>query len=702
MPSAQPTLDHFLLTEADKAAPTLIADDEAHLARIDQAVAAQLEVATGRLHALRRIPARAGREAAERDSEIRSVTAQVALLRRAGAHLCLGRMTADSGEVTYLGRRGISDGDGETLLLDWRTPAAAPFFTAARDQPCGLASRRRYRWSGNRVIDYWDEALSASALAALPAHTLDAESSFLAALSRSRSATMDDVLATLAADQSAILRDDSSGTLVVDGGPGTGKTVVALHRAAYLLYADHRVSAARGGVLFIGPTPSFLDYVAGVLPDLGVEGTRFATLRDLVPEGRGAVTEADGRVAALKARLTGALAPAVAFYQDVPNERCTIETADGMVTVKPADWAVAIDQLEAGTPHNEARPAILEALAEHVGAPVAADPDLRALLRRNWPLLEATDVVGDLWTVPAFLRHCAPELTVDEVRTLQRTEPDAWTTADLPLLDAARNLLGDKGFEARLRSRSGATAGQSRVMNEVVDQLIAADDDGEGLVQQFAFGGLTEQRIDESGLAESAADRLAGPFAHVIVDEAQELTDAQWAMLRRRCPAGGFTVVGDRAQARDGFSESWETRLADAGLRGVRVSRLSLNYRTPREVMDYASVQISRVLPDAGVPDSIRSNGIGVRECTAGELGSVLDSWLAAHDGTACVIGSAERLAALPEQPRVSKVLPADTSGLEFDLVAVWAPEDFGDGLTGAVSRYIAMTRATAELVVVR
>ncbi|MFZ2511099.1 MAG: RNA polymerase recycling motor ATPase HelR [Gordonia sp. (in: high G+C Gram-positive bacteria)] len=701
MPMAHPARSRFHLTDAAKADPALIDDDDAVLARIDDAVAHQLTAMTDRLNALRRVPARAGREAAERDSEIRAVTAQVALLRRSGAHLCLGRMTDDAEVRTYLGRRGVSDADGAGLLLDWRTPAAAPFFAAARDQPSGLVSRRRYRWSGNRVVDYWDEPLTDAALDAMSTATLNAESSFLAALSRSRSTTMDDVLATLAADQSAILRDGSTGTLVVDGGPGTGKTVVALHRAAYLLYADSRGSAARGGVLFIGPTPEFLNYVAEVLPDLGAEGTRFATLSDLVAEGVAATEEGDPVVAALKSRLTGAITPAVAFYQDIPDESCTVETSDGPITVTPADWAVAVDQLEAGTPHNEARPKILAALAEYLEAPLSGNPKLRALLRRFWPLIDATDLIGDLWTVPAFLRHCAPTLSVGDVRALQRHDPSAWTTADLPLLDTARNLLGNKDFEAQTRRRSSSVAEQTQVMTEVIDELVAADDDREGLVQQFAFGGMTELTLDESGLEGFAADRLAGPFAHIVVDEAQELTDAQWAMLRRRCPAGGFTVVGDRAQARLGFEESWEDRLARTGLRGIRVSRLSLNYRTPREVMDYASIEIGRVLPGAAVPESIRSNGLPVRECTGAELPVLLARWLSANEGTVCVIGTAERLGSLPAHPRVSRVLPSDTSGLEFDLVAAWAPADFGAGLPGAVSRYIAMTRATAELVIV-
>lgn len=707
---------HFALPEdlRHKAAPALIDDDEARFAAIDAAVAAQVAAGADRLAALYRVSASSGREAAERDAEIRALTARLALLRRRGAELCLGRMSPADGADVYLGRLGVTDAAGRELLRDWRTPAAAPFFAASRAEPHGLLSRRRYRWSSGRVVDFWDEVLTDAPGDRHDDVALDAESSFLAALGDSRTTRMRDVLATLAADQDAIIRDTANGTLVVDGGPGTGKTVVALHRAAYLLYADPRVTAARGGVLFVGPTERFLAYVADVLPDLGEEGTRFATPRDLVAEGAAAHPEPDPAAARIKAGLTSVVEPAIAFYEEPPTQALTVETDWADVEITPTDWAVAFEAVEPGHPHNEARGVIREALievlterhddlpADRLGAALAADRGLRLALNRAWPLLEATDVVADLWTVPAYLRHCAPWLNDDEVRALHRpSAPQSWTDADLPLLDAVRHRLGDKGLEARRRRRTAAVAHQRRVMDEVLDQLVAADDDREGLVQQFAFGGMAALTTDESGLPTGDPDRLAGPFAHVVVDEAQDLTDAQWAMLRRRCPAGGFTVVGDRAQARLGFAESWEERMSRTGLRNVRVARLSLNYRTPRAIMERAAREVATVLPTANIPESLRDNGIGVRTIGYDELATALTEWLAANSGLVGIVAAALP-PDLPDDSRITRLAPDSTSGLEYDLVVVCSPAGYGAGLSGAVSRYIAMTRATREMVIVR
>ncbi|WP_222844461.1 hypothetical protein [Saccharomonospora sp. CUA-673] len=211
------------------------------------------------------------------------MTARLRTMRRFGLDLCLGRMVpADGSDIVYIGRMGLGDESGRRLLVDWRSPAAAPFFGATHADPMGLASRRRYRWSGGRVSDYWDEVFTAEGQQAHAA--VDEQSAFLAGLGESRTSRMRDVLGTIQSDQDAIIRADSRGALVVDGGPGTGKTVVALHRAAYLLYADPRLDERRGGVLVVGPHRPYLDYVAGVLPGLGEEGVRTCTLADLVPE----------------------------------------------------------------------------------------------------------------------------------------------------------------------------------------------------------------------------------------------------------------------------------------------------------------------------------------------------------------------------------------------------------------------------------
>ena len=232
----------------------------------------------------RKAPGGDGQQALERDLEIHRLTARLRTLRRFGLDLCLGRIVqAEDPEPVYVGRLGLTDSAGRQLLVDWRSPAAEPFFGATHANPMGLVSRRRYRWSNGRISDYWDEVFTPDGLEGHAA--LDDQSAFIASLGTSRSAQMRDVLGTIQADQDAIIRAGSRGALVVDGGPGTGKTVVALHRTAYLLYSDPRLGHRRGGVLFVGPHRPYLNYVADVLPSLGEEGVQTCTVRDLVPEG---------------------------------------------------------------------------------------------------------------------------------------------------------------------------------------------------------------------------------------------------------------------------------------------------------------------------------------------------------------------------------------------------------------------------------
>src|SRR5215216_4670552 len=276
-----------------------MAGDEQHLAAVAESLEQQIADLTDRLDALRKAAGGTGQKALDRDLEIHRLTARLRLLRRYGLDLCLGRMVyTDSPEPVYIGRLGLTDSTGRRLLIDWRTPAAEPFFAATRANPMGLTSRRRYRWTRGRISDYWDEVFSVDGLEGQLA--LDDESAFIASLGSSRSPRMRDVLSTIQADQDAIIRASARGALVVDGGPGTGKTVVALHRAAYLLYSDPRLGHHRGGVLVVGPHQPYLSYVADVLPSLGEEGVRTCTLRDLVPEGAAATVEADPDVARLK------------------------------------------------------------------------------------------------------------------------------------------------------------------------------------------------------------------------------------------------------------------------------------------------------------------------------------------------------------------------------------------------------------------
>ncbi len=709
-PSAFDLSDHL----AAKADPALIAADEEHFAAISESLEHSIAELTEQLDAARRAPGGIGQEAMDRDLEVHRLTARLRALGRFGLDLCLGHMvSADDGTTTYVGRLGLTDKSGRRLLVDWRSPAAEPFFAATHANPMGLASRRRYRWTLGRISDYWDEVYTADGLESRAA--LDDQSAFIASLGSNRSARMRDVLGTIQSDQDAIIRAGSRGALVVDGGPGTGKTVVALHRTAYLLYADPRLGHRRGGVLFVGPSGPYLAYVSDVLPSLGEEGVQTCTLRDLVAEGATAVPETDPAVAALKASadLVKAIEPAVRFYEDPPTEGMEVETPYADIWLSPADWTDAFDSPAPGTPHNEARDEVWEELltiladkyegdgeddgsADLVRAALARNRELADAFNRAWPIVEATDLVGDLWTVPAYLRLCAPWFDPDDVQHLQRSDAQAWTTSDLPLLDAARQRLGDPEASRRRRRHEAAVAAERAQMDRVVEDLLQLDDE-DGMMAQLRQEGIRDVLVDEAALPEDDPDLLAGPFAHIVVDEAQELTDAEWQMLLLRCPSRSFTIVGDRAQARHGFTESWTERLTRVGLDRTELASLSINYRTPTEIMAEAEPVIRAALPDANVPTSVRSSGIPVVHGSTADRDAILEAWLAEHDdGIACVIGDP----GFEETERVRSLTPELSKGLEFDLVVLIDPESFGDGIEGAVDRYVAMTRATSRLVI--
>ena len=689
----------FEVSEA-KSDPVLIADDEKHFAAIAASLERTIAELNDRLEVERRAPAGKGRQAVDRDDAVRRLTSRLRALRRYSLDICLGRMVTGSSAV-YVGRFGLTDSDGQRLLVDWRSPAAEPFFGATHANPMGLDSRRRYRWTGGRITDYWDEVFTPDALEGHAA--LDDQSAFIASLGGNRSARMRDVLGTIQADQDAIIRAGSAGALVVDGGPGTGKTVVALHRTAYLQYANPR------RVLFVGPHEPYLAYVSDVLPSLGEDEVQTCTLRDLVPGGDSFAEETDDAVARLKSSvaMVGAIEAAVRFYEEPPEHGMLVETDDDEIRLTADDWAEAFAAPGPGTPHNEGREEAWEELltilevkyageepTELVRKALLGNRALASAFNRAWPVLSPDDIVADLWSVRAYLRRCAPWLSTDEIKSLRRTEPRAWTQADLPLLDAARHRVGDPGTARLRRQQESAVAAQRAGMSRVLDDLVASReyDDGEGLMWMLVQQDLRDVLVDDAAVPRADPDQLAGPFAHIVVDEAQELTDAEWQMLLLRCPSRSFTIVGDRAQARHGFTESWAERLARVGLERVTLTSLTINYRTPSEIMDAAAPVIRAVLPDANVPVSIRSSGVPVRYGSTSELAAVVDGWLAAYaEGIACVIGDPS----FPAAPRVRSLTPLLAKGLEFDLVVLVDPQRFG-----AVDRYVAMTRATRQLII--
>ncbi|MEZ5089687.1 MAG: hypothetical protein R2719_08115 [Micropruina sp.] len=260
-----------------------------------------------------------------------------------------------------------------------------------------------------------------------------------------------------------------------------------------------------------------------------------------------------------------------------------------------------------------------------------------------------------------------------------------------------RQRLGDPDGSDRDRRRRAEEAADRAYMDDVVEDILAADDDPESGLKLLNRASIRDALVHDDALPAAEADPLAGPFAHVIVDEAQELSDAEWQLLLRRCPSRSFTVVGDRAQARHGFTESWTDRLARVGFDQITVSTLTINYRTPAEVMAAAEPVIAAALPDVVVPTSIRRTGVPVRYAPIAERDAILRDWLAGHGkGIACLIGDPSFAGA----ERVASLSPENAKGLEFDLVVLVEGDAFAPGITGAVDRYVAMTRATQELVV--
>ncbi|RKT56233.1 HelD family protein [Saccharothrix australiensis] len=643
-----------------------------------------------------RAAAKAALDAALRDPHERRVHREVAVrtwseqlgrLKVAEEGLCFGRTDHTDGSRRYIGRIGLSDpaDDYRPLLTDWRAPVARPFYTATGAHPEGLTRRRHFRTRGRRLEGFHDDELGL------------ADAALREALDAPRGGTMRDIVATIQAEQDEVIRLDHRGVLVVEGGPGTGKTAVALHRVAYLLYT-RRERLARQGVLVVGPNAGFLRYIGDVLPSLGETDVVFAAPGELFPGVR-AVREDTLELRGLKGGLAAVdlLREAVADRQELPERPIPVELEDVTVHVDASAALYARDRARAsGLRHNEARQVFHDALADALVEPALAligpdwaeladdvrrelgdSPDLRRAVDALWPPLTPRRLLADLYEGRCFAVGY-PEL--------YRADGSAWTVSDVPLLDEAAELLGTSDEAERAAERERAEQVEyARGVLEVVDtdpelhedELRAVD-----LVDAEWLADRHEARDHRTTAERAAADR-EWTYGHVVVDEAQELSEMEWRVLMRRSPNRSMTVVGDLAQRQaEAGARSWDAVLSPyVGDRWVH-RRLTVNYRTPAAVMDYAASSLALVDPSAEQPVSVR-RGESPVEMEVDDLAVV---WrLCAESGTFAVIGVDGGLS------------PREAKGLEFDTVVVVEPERMT-----AAERYVAFTRATQRLVVVR
>ncbi len=693
---------------------------------------------------------------------------QLGQLDAAENGLCFGRLEFDDGARTYIGRVGMhaENDDYDQLLMDWRADAARPFYLATAASPGAVRVRRHIKSRGRTVTRLDDEVLDLATADPARHEGLTGESSLLAALDASRTGRMRDIVETIQAEQDHIIRSGLPGVLVVEGGPGTGKTAVALHRAAYLLYTYRRQLEKRG-VLVVGPNATFLRYIGQVLPSLGETSVLLATIGDLMPGIKATGTE-PAQIALVKGRLTMAkvVAAAVRERQSVPPGGLDVRFEKDLYNLSASSLSRARERARRSRlRHNQARQVfvreMLNELARVVAGRLGADPfgggnlmgradldDLRAELRddpevratigRLWPILSPQQLLGDLYASPRLLAAAAPSLSAGERELLRRPAGQAWTQADVPLLDEAAELLGEDERVARVLARRKRE--EEEAYAEGVLEIIGRDDedDPEILMGADMLDAVRlAQRYDQDEYltpAERAAADRTWAFGHVIVDEAQELSPMAWRTLMRRCPVKSMTIVGDVAQTGDvSGSASWSDALEPYVGDRWRLAPLTVNYRTPAEIMAVAADVLAAIDPAARPPESVRHTGTMPWRLAAGEaefagvVGAAAAALAAsqAGDGTLGVIVPAGRLdelraavdAALPdglspddepagagadlERPVVVLTV-RQAKGLEFDSVLVADPQlILAESPRGLGDLYVALTRATQRAGVV-
>ncbi|MDJ0321950.1 ATP-binding domain-containing protein [Pseudarthrobacter sp. PS3-L1] len=681
----------------------------------------------------------------ERDAFAALYEDRLAQLDAVDDRLVFGRLDLDSGEAQYIGRIGLSTEDLQRLMIDWRAPEAGHFYQATAFDRQGVRRRRHLILQGRDVKAIEDDVLDSELL--LDQEALQGEGALLAALNSRRTGRMSDIVGTIQSEQDRIIRSPMSGALVVQGGPGTGKTAVALHRAAYLLYS-HRERLKTAGVLLVGPSSSFMRYIERVLPSLGETGVVMASVGRLMP-GITAIPEAESDVAAIKGRLSMAkvVANAVANRQRIPAATRYLEVDGRKLLLTPRQVRRALDRARnTGKPHNEARltfiKIMLRELTEqmtelveennlgnnadrsYLAEDVRSARDVRTVLNLCWMPMTPEKLISELFSKPAILDACAPGLTAVERDALRRPVDAPWTESDVPLLDEAAELLGEldplagraMAQQENDRARDLANAKQTLVNMEAagVDVLVSAEELMDG----------NQERETRLTAAERATTDRTWAFGHIVVDEAQELSPMQWRLLVRRCPLKSFTIVGDIAQTSSiAGANSWQSALSPLFGDRWQLEELTVNYRTPAQIAEAAVRMANAAGLVVSAPKAVRE-GKWFPEVDRVPVGGVIDRLLdvvpheleALDGGLLAVIADGDLLpeatAALRSvygkrigngagsyEQDIVVISPRDAKGLEFDGVVILEPGDMLSQKHGRVGDlYVAMTRATQKL----